>query len=97
MLIAADGIHSAVRAKLYPDEGLPRWNGAIMWRGVAAADPFLDGRTMIMAGHANQKFVCYPIANEPDGRQQINFVAEIRFDPTGRLRTRGLEPERQPR
>ncbi len=83
LLIAADGIHSAVRATLYPDEGSPRWNGAIMWRGVAASEPYLDGRTMIMAGHANQKFVCYPIGKEADGRQLINFVAEIRFDPTG--------------
>jgi 5-methylphenazine-1-carboxylate 1-monooxygenase len=29
-LIAADGIHSAVRRTLYPDEGPPTWNGVIM-------------------------------------------------------------------
>lgn len=82
LLVAADGIHSAVRRTFFPDEGPPRWNGAVMWRGVAEAAPFLDGRTMIMSGHASQKFVCYPIADQAGGRQSLNFVAELRFEPT---------------
>jgi 2-polyprenyl-6-methoxyphenol hydroxylase-like FAD-dependent oxidoreductase len=82
LLVAADGIHSAVRRALYPAEGPPHWNGAIMWRGVAEVAPFLDGRTMVMAGHTRQKFVCYPISDRASlpSRQQINFVAELRFD-----------------
>lgn len=82
ILVGADGIHSALRALLYPDEGGPKWNGAIMWRGVTEGDPFLDGRTMIMAGHTRQKFVAYPIRALDDGRQLLNFVAELRFDRT---------------
>ena len=82
LLIGADGIHSSVRRQLYPLEGAPRWNGALMWRGVVDGTPLLDGRTMVMAGHERQKFVCYPIADLPDGRQRLNFVAELRFDPT---------------
>ena len=31
MLIGADGIHSAVRAQMYPEAGPPVWSGAIMW------------------------------------------------------------------
>ncbi len=84
LLIAADGIHSAVRAKLYPDEGAPIWNGAILWRGVTEnAAPYLTGRTMIMAGHEFQKFVCYPIskAAEDQGKATINWIAERKFDP----------------
>ena len=80
LLVAADGIHSTARRALYPDEGGPCWNGAVMWRGTAEAPPFLDGRTMIMSGHTSQKFVCYPIADAGE-RQLANFVAELRFAP----------------
>ncbi len=84
LLIAADGIHSAIREKLYPDEGPPLWNGRILWRGITESDAFLTGRTMIMAGHEILKFVCYPISREPDarGKHRINWVAERHMPPT---------------
>jgi 2-polyprenyl-6-methoxyphenol hydroxylase-like FAD-dependent oxidoreductase len=77
-LIAADGIHSAARRILWPNEGPPLFAGRILWRAVSEADPFLAGRTMIMAGHQNQKFVCYPIsrAHEQRGTALLNWVAE---------------------
>jgi 2-polyprenyl-6-methoxyphenol hydroxylase-like FAD-dependent oxidoreductase len=83
LLIAADGIHSAAREKLYPNEGPPIWNGRILWRGVTAAKPFLSGRTMIMAGHETLKFVCYPISKQADrdGKLQINWIAERHMPP----------------
>src|ERR1700676_4352103 len=83
LLIAADGIHSAIREKLYPSEGPPIWNGRILWRGITASDAFLSGRTMIMAGHEILKFVCYPISKEPDasGKFWINWVAERDMPP----------------
>jgi 2-polyprenyl-6-methoxyphenol hydroxylase-like FAD-dependent oxidoreductase len=84
LLIAADGIHSAVREKLYPDEGPPIWNGRILWRGITEGDAFLSGRSMIMAGHQHVKFVCYPISNGTGGskRRQINWIAERTLDAT---------------
>ena len=84
VLIAADGIHSAVREKLYPQEGPPIWNGRILWRGITRANSFLTGRTMIMAGHETLKFVCYPISKEAgaDGKFDINWVAERHMPPT---------------
>lgn len=81
LLIGADGIHSAVRAHFYPDEAPPTFSGRLLWRATTIARPFLTGQTMIMAGHANQKFVAYPIANLPDGRQVINWIAERRITP----------------
>ncbi len=81
LLIGADGIHSAVRARLYPHEGVPIWNGAILWRGVSLGKPFLTGRSMIMAGHEFQKFVAYPISREASDRGEavINWIAERKF------------------
>lgn len=80
VLVGADGIHSRVRAKLYPNEGMPKYSGVTMWRGAHEAEPFLDGRTMIIAGNWNQKIVVYPISERARrrGRALINWVAEIR-------------------
>ena len=77
LLIASDGIHSAARAHLFPDEGPPIWNGAILWRGTTRMPPFLTGRTMIMAGHEFQKFVAYPIAEGAEAT--VNWIAERKF------------------
>jgi 2-polyprenyl-6-methoxyphenol hydroxylase-like FAD-dependent oxidoreductase len=78
ILIAADGIHSAARAQLYPHEGPPAFSGRMLWRATSLAPPFLTGASMIMAGHQNQKFVAYPIgAVEPGGLQRINWIAEL--------------------
>ncbi|MDJ0614130.1 MAG: flavin-dependent oxidoreductase [Rhizobiaceae bacterium] len=82
-LVAADGIHSAIRAQLHPDEGAPVWGGAIMWRGTTIAEPFLTGASMILAGNNTQRFVCYPIS-KPDphsGKAVINWIAERTVDP----------------
>jgi 2-polyprenyl-6-methoxyphenol hydroxylase-like FAD-dependent oxidoreductase len=83
LLVGADGIDSAVRSMLYPDEGPPLWNGAILWRGVTRGKPFLTGRSMIMAGHEFQKFVCYPISRAAMERDAavINWIAERKFTP----------------
>ncbi|MEP7114856.1 MAG: flavin-dependent oxidoreductase [Ilumatobacteraceae bacterium] len=82
MLIACDGIHSVARRHFYPHEGMPKWNGALLWRGLAEGAPVFDGRTMVWAGHPRQKFVLYPLLDLPDGRQQLNFIAELRTDDT---------------
>lgn len=87
LVVAADGIHSAARAQRYPDEGRFLWNGSLLWRGIAEVEPVLDGRTMVWAGHPEQKFVGYPIADLPGGRQRFNFVAELRRPDSDLART----------
>ncbi|MCW5735920.1 MAG: flavin-dependent oxidoreductase [Enhydrobacter sp.] len=79
ILVGADGIHSAVRAYFYPDEGPPKWQGILMWRGVTVAEPFLGGATMVQAGHHTQKFVCYPIsrAHADRGEALINWICDL--------------------
>lgn len=83
VVVGADGIHSALRRRHYPHEGRPRWNGLTLWRGTARVPAYLDGRTMIMAGDDEQKFVAYPVA-PPDaaGHARVNFIAERRQDGT---------------
>ncbi len=80
IFIAADGIHSQTRAQLYPEEGAPKWNGMMMWRGTSYAKPFLGARTMLQAGNKFAKFVVYPIekTNAQTGLQLINWICDIR-------------------
>lgn len=82
MLVACDGIHSVARKHFYPNEGMPKWNGSLLWRGLADGPPVFDGRTMLWAGHPRQKFVLYPVLDLPAGRQQLNFIAELRTEST---------------
>jgi 2-polyprenyl-6-methoxyphenol hydroxylase-like FAD-dependent oxidoreductase len=81
--LAADGIHSAIRRQMVPDEGEPIWNGAIMWRGTSSGRHFLDGNAMFLAGHDSQRFVAYPLTPEDpeNGLAMINWIAELRVDP----------------
>lgn len=81
VVVGADGIHSAVRAQFYPDQGDPHPSGLVLWRGAVRTPAFLDGRTMFMAGDDDQKAVVYPITN-PDERGDalVNWVAERPVD-----------------
>ena len=78
--IACDGIHSAIRKQLYPNEGEPRYSGVNMWRGVTRWKPILSGATMLRAGWLKGgKLVHYPIRNRIDaeGRQLVNWLWEL--------------------
>lgn len=79
-VIACDGIHSAIRKQLFPNEGPPRYSGLNMWRGVTRWKPFLDGATFVRIGwHKPAKVLIYPIRDNIDGegRQLINWVCDI--------------------
>jgi 5-methylphenazine-1-carboxylate 1-monooxygenase len=47
LLIGADGIHSAVRKRFYPNEGSPRWNGITLWRSTSPVAAPMGGKAMI--------------------------------------------------
>ena len=88
-LVGADGLHSAVRARLHPGEPPPRWSGVMLWRGAAEGPPFLSGSCVAIAGSTTSvKFVAYPIARRGPGRVLINWVAEVM--------TGGAEPPARP-
>lgn len=81
LVIGADGIHSAIRAQIAPDEGDPKWGGAVLRRGTTRAKPFLTGASMVMIGHDGLRFVSYPISgpDPDDGLAQINWIANLDF------------------
>ena len=78
-LVGADGIHSAVRASFYPDEGPAKWNGAIIYRAVTESEPFLSGTSQFMAG-GEQTVIGYPISKPRGGRVVTNWAARFFVD-----------------
>ena len=76
VLIGCDGIHSTVRAQLYPEEGPPVCSGRVQWRGVVEAEPFLDGRTHATMGFSDQRAVVYPMSRKAadHGRSRMSWV-----------------------
>jgi 2-polyprenyl-6-methoxyphenol hydroxylase-like FAD-dependent oxidoreductase len=81
VLIAADGINSTARKLLYPGEGPPRFSGRMLWRGCFEREPYLTGASMVWAGHADQKFIAYPISQRSadKGLSLVNWIAELRI------------------
>lgn len=81
LCVAADGINSTVRRILYPKEGPPNFSGRMLWRGCVERKPYLTSGSMIWSGHANQKFIAYPIRNygdESESKSLVNWIAELR-------------------
>ena len=82
IVIACDGINSALRRLFYPDETVA-FTGINTWRGVTRRKPILDGRTYLRVGSIKTgKIVIYPIVDDIDGSgdQLINWIAEIETD-----------------
>ena len=79
IMIGCDGINSTVRSKLYPIEGFANWSGIMMWRGTTKGSKFLSGKSMVMVGQRNQKFVAYPIHEFADGEVLINWICDLKF------------------
>ena len=85
LLVAADGLHSAVRAQMHPQQPPIHWGGAIMWRGTTPGVPIRTGASFVGLGSARHRVVLYPIS-QPDattGLSTINWIAEITVDNSG--------------
>jgi 2-polyprenyl-6-methoxyphenol hydroxylase-like FAD-dependent oxidoreductase len=87
VLIAADGLHSAVRAQMHPDQPEPQWGGQILWRGATPGPPVRSGASFTLVGTLEQRFVHYPISRpDPDtGLQLQNWIAELTVDTSAGL------------
>jgi 5-methylphenazine-1-carboxylate 1-monooxygenase len=79
VVVACDGINSAIRQQFYPDETVA-FAGINTWRGVTRRKPILTGKSYIRVGSIfTGKLVIYPIVDNVDGEgnQLINWMAEI--------------------
>ncbi|QIS09032.1 FAD-dependent monooxygenase [Nocardia arthritidis] len=86
LLIGADGLHSAVRARLHPDRMRLHWSGLRMWRGMAEADSFLTGQSMVIVNGGPTRLVAYPISSRTaPGRSLVNWVALVTVSEPGWL------------
>ena len=82
VVVACDGVNSAVRSQFYPDEALA-FTGINTWRGVGVHRPILTGKSYLRIGSIDTgKMVIYPIVDDVDGQgnQLVNWVAEMRQD-----------------
>ena len=80
VVVACDGVNSALRRQFYPDEKVA-FAGINTWRGVTVHKPILTGKSYLRIGSIETgKMVIYPIADNVDGQgsQLVNWVAEIR-------------------
>jgi len=84
VLVGADGIHSAVRETLFPNEGPARWNGSMLWRGAIDWPKFLTGRSMVIAGGMAAKLVIYPIGEGArEDRPLTNWAVLVKVAEAG--------------
>lgn len=81
VLIGADGIHSAIRAQMYPDQPPPNWGGAVLWRGVTRAKPLRGRSTFIGTGAGDKRVAVFPISHlGSDGLARINWIGGLRIE-----------------
>jgi len=81
LLIGADGIHSAIREQMHPDQPPIHWGGTIMWRGTARGVPIRSGSSFVGVGTSRHRVVFYPISHpDENGLADINWIAEKTYD-----------------
>jgi len=84
VLIGADGLHSATRKKLYPQEGKPVYSGIVVYRAAVEAPQYLDGKTMVIMGDKRLRLVSYPLSSQllsrGEGKSLINWIGVLPID-----------------
>jgi 2-polyprenyl-6-methoxyphenol hydroxylase-like FAD-dependent oxidoreductase len=79
VLIAADGIKSAIRRQMHPESADPTYSGITMWRGTTLMKPFKTGGTILHIGDPRvSSMIVYPLMDdfEGTGLTLVNWVVE---------------------
>ena len=83
VLLGADGLHSAVRSRMFPGEGDPRWGGAVLWRGATPGPPIRDGASFLFLEGAATVGVAPPPSISLQKRPDVEpGAADQKDDPT---------------
>ena len=70
-----------MRRKFYPDEGMPKWNQVTLWRSTVRLPSYPLQGTMLWSGHSRQKFVAYPIEQDPQSDETLlNWICDLKAD-----------------
>lgn len=81
VLVGADGLHSALRAQMHPNQPPIQWGGAILWRGITRAKPIRTESSFVGLGTHRHRMVIYPISpTDSEGYATINWIAEQTVD-----------------
>lgn len=91
LLIGADGLHSAIRARMHPGQPPIHWGGVVMWRGTSPGIPIRTGSSFVGLGTHRHRMVIYPIS-KPDpqtGLADINWIAELTVDASSGWQEQG--------
>ena len=76
--VGCDGLHSAVRRQMYPNESAPIYSGVTSWRGLVRSSPFLSGSSIALVGAFDTAlFMAYPVRQHADGGQLLNLIASV--------------------
>ncbi|MDN3310334.1 FAD-dependent monooxygenase [Microbacterium oryzae] len=95
-VIAADGIKSAVRRQMHPNQAEPEFSGITMWRGTTLREPFRGGHTILHLGDPRiSTMIVYPIAQnfEGSGLDLVNWVVETNGEETAEDWNQVADPE----
>jgi 2-polyprenyl-6-methoxyphenol hydroxylase-like FAD-dependent oxidoreductase len=91
LVVGADGLHSTVRAALFPAADPPRYSGYTAWRFItrrldqrpAAGESWGCGERFGYAAMPDGRVYCYATANTPEGAAAPDELAELRRRFTG--------------
>ncbi len=87
LVVGADGLHSVVRAGMFPDQPGPRYAGYSSWRGVTAEPVALPegggetwgrGQRFGLVPMAGDRVYWFATGNDPEGRTFPSEHAEVR-------------------
>jgi 5-methylphenazine-1-carboxylate 1-monooxygenase len=82
VIVGADGIHSAMRRQLVPDDGGIKWSGIIIWRGTVDWPVWRVGDHMLCAGDMQEKLIFYPIGPGSSAASRLtNWALCARLGP----------------